>query len=217
MFKIDTDNSKASDILYEKGYWPARAARYLKEGKYSKVVELYKENLNNEKNSLSVLLIYGQALFQAGQLNTASEQFYKVLTIEPNNIVALKYLGDIKFAGGDTVSAFNLYKKILDIDPETKILINNLSNQKKEITHVITLKKGTEDISQQATIKPTRNIPFYTETMADLYLEQGYPKLAFEVYQNLETKKSNSRISQKMTLTQEMIKEKEKNYVKKTD
>ena len=65
--------------------------------------------------------------------------------------------------------------------------------------------------------KPGRDIPFYTETVADLYLAQGYPRLAADVYRNLSSVGQNPRLSEKLARAEEKIKQKESFHVKKTD
>ena len=215
MFSSENQIENTSDLLVQKGYWPARAAKYLAEEKYSKAVELCKENIKQCDKLLSVSLIYGQALYYAGQLETASEHFFYVLTREPDNIVALKFLGDINYAEGDTLSAMTHYKKIFEIDPDSKIVFSKLSKSPKETTRVITLKKGEEEISDLPDFQVTRKIPFYTETIGDLYLNQGFPKLAYEVFNRLNKEESNSRLADKLQRAKDQILERESGNVKK--
>jgi tetratricopeptide (TPR) repeat protein len=84
------------------GYWAARAARQLELGKYSEVVTICREHLDQEPHLISGRLAYGAALFHAGQTESAVEQFRRVLALDPDNIVALKYLGDVSWPGART-------------------------------------------------------------------------------------------------------------------
>ncbi len=56
---------------------------------------------------------------------------------------------------------------------------------------------------------PLRPIPLYTETMGDLYLKQGYPRLAAEVFRTLNEKNENPRLAEKFAQATESIKDKE--------
>ena len=194
--------------LAEKGYWPAAAARLVAEKKYSRAVEICLENLPRDYNLLSGHLIYGTALYLAGQSEPATEQFYQALALDPDNVVALKYLGDIKFDAGDEFSALAHYQRVLDIDPECRGLHCELVSPQKETTRTITITRGAEtEIKKPA--RPLRNIPFYTETMADLYLAQGHSRLAAEVYEFLNRENDNPRLQDKLARARDNIKEKE--------
>ncbi|MFZ5980824.1 MAG: hypothetical protein ACOYVF_09355 [Candidatus Zixiibacteriota bacterium] len=194
--------------LADKGYWPAVAARCLAEGKYSRAVEICLENLPRDYNLLSGHLIYGTALYLAGQIEPATEQFYQALALDPDNIVALKYLGDIKFKAGDEFSALAHYQRVLEIDPDCQGLRCALVTQHHETTRTITITRGSEtEVRKPA--RMLRNIPFYTETMADLYLAQGHTRLAAEVYEYLNRLSDNPRLKDKLARVRENEKEKE--------
>lgn len=213
MFKPLPD---AGDSLVERlctqGYRPAQAAKYLAEKKYSKAVEICKEHLSEEPQSISGRLIYALALYHAGQMESAAEHFYHVLSFDPDNLVALKYLGDIKFAEGDEVAAMANYARILEIDPYCRGLKLDVRETKKETTRTITLSRQTES---SITRQPLA-VPFYTETIGDLYLAQGHPQLAAEVYRTLNENNHNPRLAEKLSQAERKIRvsepSKEKEY-----
>ncbi|UCG60946.1 MAG: tetratricopeptide repeat protein [Candidatus Zixiibacteriota bacterium] len=206
-----------TDDLASRGSRVAQAARCLEEGRFSKAVEICKEHLAEEPPTLSGRLIYARALYHAGQVDSASEQLYHVLSMDPENLVALKYLGDIKFMRGDEHGAVADYNRVLTIDPYCRGLKSPLVKARRETTHTITLRRAEEEVSQLAAKQVTREIPFYTETIADLYLAQGYPRLAAEVYRNLSTSSQNPRLLEKLNIAEEKSKHKENSHVKKTD
>jgi len=180
------------------GYRPAQAAKYLAEGKYSRAVQICKEYLAEEPQSISGRLIYALALYQAGQTESASEQFYQVLLLDPDNLVTSKYLGDIKFAEGDEIAAMANYARILEIDPYCEGLKSDLKDVKKVTTRTITLSRQSESPAiTQASVG--RRIPFYTETIGDLYLAQGHPRLAAEVFRTLSERNHNPRLAEKLS------------------
>lgn len=198
------------------GYWPAVAAKYLSEGTYSKAVEVCKEHLAAEPESMAGRSIYARALFCAGQKESAAEQFYHLLSADPNHLVALKYLGDIMFAAGDEAAALAHYQRVLELDPNCRALCAAIQPVKGETTRTITLKRS-EDTAERAEQKAAlRSILFYTETIGDLYLAQGYPRLAAEVYRTIDADSENPRIRQKLLRAEEKINDKENPHVKKT-
>ena len=216
MFRLsDINPHPRMEELASKGYWVAMASRYLEDGKYSKTVEVCKENIPQYPNLLSAHLIYAKALYLAGQMESAAEQFYYALSLDADNLVALKYLGDIKFATNDKIGAMAHYQKILEIDPDCHALFTPLAPPKKEVTRTISLKRSAEISPAISTSNNLRKIHFYTETIGDLYFAQGYSKMAAEVYRILEDKNHNPRLKEKLKKAQEKIKEKEHHYVKK--
>lgn len=197
------------DRLLTRGYWPALALRALNDKKYSAAVELCKTHLAEEPLCISGRLIYARALYWAGQTESAAEQFYRVLALDPENLVALKHLGDIKFAFGDQMAAFADYQRILELDPHCNGVGTELAPKPSESSRTITITRGEEHILETA-LPPLRNIPFYTETMADLYLSQGYPKLAAVVYRTLLENNRHPRLQDKLAQAEERLKEKER-------
>jgi tetratricopeptide (TPR) repeat protein len=143
-------------------------------------------------------------------VETATEQFYGVLSRDPDNIVALKYLGDINSASGDEPAAAAAYQRVLEIDPHCRGLKCDLQPQsdKTEKLHTISLKRGPETTgaSRQG---PAREIPFYTETIGDLYLAQGYARLAAQVFQRLVDKGDNPRLRDKLSEAETKIRDRE--------
>ena len=150
-------------------------------------------------------------------MESAEAQFFKALTCDPDNLVALKYLGDIKFAQKSEFEAMAFYWKIFAIDPNCRGVKSSLDVSSKATTRTITLKRADEPVPPSEVKKPLRNIPFYTETIGDLYLDQGFPRLAEEVFIEIQKHKNNPRIAEKISFAREKIKEKEASHVKKTD
>lgn len=199
--------------LASKGYWPALAMEYFRDGNYSRAIELCMMRLRDYPEVLSGRIIYARALYHAGQYESAEEQFYKILQYDPNNLAALKYLGDLKFRSGDESTAFSYYSKIHDIAPETQSLSSPFDPEKKEkteTTSVLTLKKkGEREASEDKTQTELREMPFKTETLGDLLLKQGHPRLALKVFRDLAEKGDNPRLRDKIEKTQRSFKNKE--------
>lgn len=213
----DKHSLQPVEILDSSGYRPATLVRLFNKKKYSKVVELCRQALAEGNRLLSVRLVYARALYHAGQIDSAKEEFHTILSIAPRSITALKYVGDLKYADGDTYGAINCYEKIWEIDPAYENLCNSLAEnkQQKETTTTITLKRNAEQ--PQTAPPPLKDIPFYTETMGDLYFHQGHYRLAREVFSTLSRQGESSRFINRLHDIEQKIKEKEKAHVKKTD
>ena len=211
MFKQpDVEKADLVRELSSQEYRPAQAANCLSESRYSRAVEICKDHLREEPQSVSGRLIYALALYGAGQTDSAAEQFYQVLSVDPDNLVALKHLGDIKFAEGDEVAAMANYARILEIDPHCRGLKSDLKTTEIGTTRIITLSREAEPPTGKETGAPTRwKIHFYTETIGDLYLAQGHPRLAAEVFRTLNEKNQNPRLAEKLAQAESRIREKE--------
>ena len=194
--------------LAASGYWVAVAAKRLADGKYSEVITVCRENLENQPDLLSGRLIYAQALYRSGQAEAAAIQFRLVLALDPINIVAMKYMGDIAFDAGDIGSALGNYGRILEIDPFCRGLKSDIIRHRTDTTRTITLTRRTE-VKTDPAAENLREIPFYTETIGDLYLAQGYPRLAARVFRKLSRENESPRITEKLTLAESKIKDKD--------
>jgi tetratricopeptide (TPR) repeat protein len=199
---------QSNNRLTEQGYWPAVALGHLKEGRFSRAVEICRERMSEEDEVLSGRLIYALALYRAGQVEPAIEQFYAVLAIEPDNLTALKYLGDLKFDEGDEIAAQASYHRILEIDPLCEGLKGDLKRSQSMKTRTIKLNRPAETETPPQK-KMNVDIPFFTETIGDLYMKQGYPRLASEVFDTLLAGSENPRLMKKLDAAREKINEKE--------
>jgi tetratricopeptide (TPR) repeat protein len=197
-----------TDQLASQGYWVAVACKRLEQGKFSEAVGICRENMDREPNLLSGRLVCARALFQSGQTESAAAQFRRVLASDPDNVVALKYLGDIAFDAGDLVTAMANYGRVLEIDPCCRGLKSEIRRHGLATTRTITLARRSEP-KPDADAENLREIPFYTETIGDIYLAQGYPRLAARVFRQLSEQGGSPRIAEKLTLSESKIKEKD--------
>ncbi|MEW5923324.1 MAG: tetratricopeptide repeat protein [Candidatus Zixiibacteriota bacterium] len=194
--------------LASKGYWPALAMEYFLERKYARAIELCMIRLKEYPDILSGRIVYARSLYHTGQYESAEEQFYKILGYDPNNLVALKYLGDLKFRAGDEATAFAYYLKILEIEPNTNALTSPINHEKEEteqLTRVLVLRKKSDERDDDKDI-PLRELPFKTETLGDLLLKQGHPRLALKIFQELAEKNGSPQLREKIEKTQQSIK-----------
>jgi tetratricopeptide (TPR) repeat protein len=197
-----------TDRLVSSNYWPARAAQRLEQERFSDVVRICLDNLDDCPELISGRLIYATALYRSGQSESASEEFRLVLSLDPDNLVALKYLGDILYASGDATAALANYYRVLEIDPYCRGLKSGIERRRLTTTRTVTLTRGSEARPERRP-QNLRDIPFFTETMGDLYLAQGYPRLATEVFRQLNETDDSPRIAEKLAEAVGKTKEKE--------
>jgi len=195
--------------LAQKGYWPAIAASYLDEGKYSKAVELCLRMLERDSKVMSGRVILARALFHTGQYEQAREQFLEVLKHDPAHLVSLKYLGDLLFQKGEEAAALAYYRRVMEIDPYCRGLACPIVHENTVETKALVLKRGEESVEErEKTVLPEP--AFVTETIGDIYRDQGYFELAEEVYRRLLTTAENSRIADKLREMEDRLGRREK-------
>ena len=194
--------------LMENGFWPAQAAVFLDEKRFSRTVEICRERLEEDPDNVAGRLIYAKALFLAGQLDSAGEQFYHILTLDPDNMVALKHLADLKFGQKDEMVAMGMYQRILEIDPYCRAVCSELQKRPVEQMKTITLDRRPEQ-APPPNEKHLRKIPFVTETIGDLYLSQGHHRLAAHVFRTLDQQSMNPRLQEKLKRAEKRIATKE--------
>lgn len=203
MKQIDHKNS-----LVSTGYWPAVADGLFVEGKYSKAVDLCQRMLDLEPNIVSGRVVLGKALYHAGRFSEAREQFVMVLRTDAANLVALKYLGDILYREGEQAAALAYYRRILEIDPYCRGISCPIRQPEPDGTRQLTLKRPPEAVEKK-TRSTLREPAFITETVGDIYRDQGYLRLARDVYRRLLNRSDNSRIAEKLRDTEEKLQKKD--------
>jgi len=213
MSKGSTGTQGAEERLIATGYWPAMAAQALDEGKYSRAVEICRGNMDlHDESPLSASIIYARAMYHAGQTDSCRNLFYGILARDADNLVALKYLGDLCYAQNDEVAAMAHYRRILEIDPQCRGLQTAVNRPERPATktRTVTLKSRRESKKIEAVLTPPREVPIYSETVGDLYLSQGYPRLAIHVYEKLSGDSNNPRLADKINKARLVLTEKEK-------
>lgn len=194
--------------LAERGYWPATASELFAAGKYSKAVDLCRRKLESEGNIVSGRVILARSLFHAGQYAEAKEQFLRVLKLDAANLVALKYLGDILYRDREEAAAMTYYRRIFEIDPHCEGLSCPIENPGKVEIRQLTVKRAGETAPEVESIR-LREPAFITETVGDIYREQGYLQLARDVYRRLLTAGESGRIAEKLSEIEEKLNKKE--------
>lgn len=197
--------------LLQMGYWPAVADGFFTEGKYSKAVDLCQRMLDLEPNIISGRVVLGRSLYYAGRFEEAREQFVRVLRMDAANLVALKYLGDILYRDGEEAAALAYYRRILEIDPYCRGVSCPIRRHEPDGTRQLTLKRAPES-AEKMPRSPLREPAFITETVGDIYRDQGYFRLARDVYRRLLERSDNSRIAEKLRDTEEKLQKKDDHH-----
>ena len=108
-------------------YFAPLANEYRKSGEIEQAIAICREYLPQQPGHMSGHIVFGQALFEAKQLDEAKTVFETALSLDPENLIALKHLGDITLAAGDKEAAKGWYKRVLEADPRNEETLAQLT------------------------------------------------------------------------------------------
>ena len=113
-------------------YFAPLANEYRKGGQPKRAIEICRAHLAQMPGHMSGQIVYGQALFEAGEWEEAKTVFERALTLDPENLIALRSLGDMSLQAGNTSEARAWYKRLLDADPKDPAVIALMSEIDEE-------------------------------------------------------------------------------------
>ena len=108
-------------------YFAPLANEYRKGGQPKRAIEICRAHLAQMPGHMSGQIVYGQALFEAGEWEEAKTVFARALTLDPENLIALRSLGDMSLQAGNTSEARTWYTRLLDADPKDAAVIALMS------------------------------------------------------------------------------------------
>ena len=126
-------------------YFAPLANEYRKGGQPKRAIEICRAQLAQMPGHMSGQIVFGQALYEAGEFEEARQVFERALTLDPENLIALRTLGDMSLQSGNTGEARNWYIRLLDADPKD--------------TAVIALVSEIDASADAAPVAPPQEIP----------------------------------------------------------
>jgi tetratricopeptide (TPR) repeat protein len=108
-------------------YFAPLANEYRKGGQPKRAIEICRAHLAQMPGHMSGQIVFGQALFEAGEWAEARTVFERALTLDPENLIALRSLGDMALQAGNTAEARSWYTRLLDADPKDIAVIALIS------------------------------------------------------------------------------------------
>lgn len=104
-------------------YFAPLANEYRKGGQPKRAIEICRAQLAQMPGHMSGQIVFGQALYEAGEFDEARQVFERALTLDPENLIALRTLGDMSLQSGDTAQARKWYTRLLDADPKDTAVV----------------------------------------------------------------------------------------------
>jgi tetratricopeptide (TPR) repeat protein len=98
-------------------YFAPLANEYRKAGDVQQAIAICRTYVPQQPGHMSGHIVFGQALFEAGDHDEARGVFEAALGLDPENLIALRHLGDIAREHGESDEARAWYRRVLDADP----------------------------------------------------------------------------------------------------
>jgi tetratricopeptide (TPR) repeat protein len=214
-------------------YFAPLANEYRKAGNPQQAIAICQAHLGQLPGHMSGQIVYGQALFEAGQFAEARTVFENALAMDRENLLALRHLGDIALREGQSPAAKQWYSKLLEIDPQDAAVIALVNEIDAASDAGAQPMPESEEQPAPEAQAPVAEAPapavvsaadafhseeedklmaaelgyplpppqaFVTETMAELYLAQGFRDRALSVYRQLvELRPHDERLRARLT------------------
>ena len=151
---------------------------------------LFSELRQNQGN-LSAKLMIAEIYYERWMIDEAKKYLGQIIDLTPNNEKALDMLSKIYNSENDTEKALDLlYKKFIFGSNKSQTLFeieslkNKTSTESPHFDITKNIKNKLSDSYDRINIK-TSEVNLITETMADLYINQGYYDKAAEILEQL--------------------------------
>jgi len=180
-------------VMRQKAEFLSSAQAYLDQGLYMEALDLAEAWLKLHPMDVDANIVSCHALTKMGKL----EQVEELLGRVDDQIFRLSkifmVMGDICLEGGLTTETIRFYRKFIAMNPESKDAqklsrkILALTSDPHEPSHEME-EEHDEEVSR---IAPD----FYTVTLADLYIKQGYLQMAADVLSEILNIDSDNHVA----------------------
>ncbi|MCZ6555661.1 MAG: tetratricopeptide repeat protein [Candidatus Dadabacteria bacterium] len=174
-----------------------------RQGKTDKAIGVLIRGLGYNKNNVTARFLLGKIYYERWMINQAKKEMEKVLQYAPQNLEAAKLLSQI-YRSEDkwdkalqTLSvAYSFHSSDENVVVEMKEIKKEISKNKAKLSkQVFETPSGSRKIKGMEIDDSSKNEEVYTETMANLYIEQGQYDKAREVLEKIFTNEAERNLA----------------------
>ncbi len=208
------------------------ADEYRKSGLFDEALEVCEEGLKDNPGYLSADMVLAKIYFDMGEYEKSMQEVTKVVTAQSDNLMAQNLLLKLYINNGDKENAIKACDIISFLDPKNEEIIATKQELEEqgiaqpepipvEVADDVTdddlpeepdetLQESVEASAEVVEEVADENLDaaddFVTNTMADLYIQQGFHKKALNIYKELLTENpGNKAILTKIEEIKKMI------------
>ena len=156
-------------------YFAPLANEYRKGGQPKRAIEICRAQLAQMPGHMSGQIVFGQALYEAGEFDEARQVFERALTLDPENLIALRTLGDMSLQSGDTAQARKWYTRLLDADPKDTAVVTLVAEIDASAEAVTPAPEVSPGVDTDAGDQP---IPFIADAEGNAIDDRAAPQAA---------------------------------------
>jgi hypothetical protein len=134
-------------------YFAPLANEYRKAGDVQQAIAICRTYVPQQPGHMSGHIVFGQALFEAGDHDEARGVFEAALGLDPENLIALRHLGDIAREHGETDDARAWYRRVLDADPRNDEVVALLTSVEAEQAAAVDAPATWTEINPEQTLE----------------------------------------------------------------
>jgi tetratricopeptide (TPR) repeat protein len=174
-----------------------------RQGKTDKAIGVLIRGLGYNKNNVTARFLLGKIYYERWMINQAKKEMEKVLQYSPQNLEAAKLLSQIYRSENkwdkalQTLSvAYSFHSSDENVVVEMKEIKKEISKKKAKLSkQVFETPAGSRKIKGMEIDDSSKNEEVYTETMANLYIEQGQYDKAREVLEKIFTNETERNLA----------------------
>jgi tetratricopeptide (TPR) repeat protein len=136
--QIEEEQNKILELIKKlesegKIYVKERAKTFVVDAKEVSV-ETLPEERNIENSAGYEYYVQGINFYDAGDYNSAVENFNYAVQLDPNLYEAYQYLGNIYYNSGDYNTALEYFKKVVELNPQDKEFVQWVNEFEKTVS-----------------------------------------------------------------------------------
>jgi len=205
-YELAEMEKKYEEILLEKpesNSFSLLAQILYTQGKTDKAIGVLIRGLGYNKNNVTARFLLGKIYYERWMIDQAKREMEKVLEIAPDNLEAAKLLYQIYRSEDKLVKALETLSAAYTFHSGDENVLHEMQDIKKEISkmegqlskQVFETPVDSRKIKDIETDSSSNNEEVYTETMADLYIQQGQYDKARAVLEKIFTNEDDRNLA----------------------